>query len=239
MKRKWIALGLAAILLLSISGCSCAGKTATEKEQPTVTQEPTSSTNAPAATAAPATEATQTAGPTEKPAGAGAPVVTPLETAAATQTPPTAEPCEHVMEETVIAPTCTEYGYTQHRCVKCGMIIMDERTEPTGHTLRLVDMKNATCTEDGKVEYCCDVCGQVLTGTIAASGHHPVADPEVPATCQRTGLTAGSHCDLCGEVLKAQETIPLAEHRYENDRCIWCGKSKSDGGGNELPEIPG
>ena len=43
---------------------------------------------------------------------------------------------------------------------------------------------------------------------IAATGHTPVDDPAVAPTDRETGLTAGSHCEACGTVLVAQETIP-------------------------------
>lgn len=42
--------------------------------------------------------------------------------------------------------------------------------------------------------------------------HEVVIDPIVESTCTETGLTEGSHCDLCGEVLTAQETIPAKGH---------------------------
>lgn len=38
--------------------------------------------------------------------------------------------------------------------------------------------------------------------------HVPVTDPAVPATETDTGLTEGSHCEICGEVLVAQNEIP-------------------------------
>lgn len=42
--------------------------------------------------------------------------------------------------------------------------------------------------------------------------HDEVVDEAVPATCTETGLTAGSHCEVCGEVILAQEEVPAKGH---------------------------
>jgi predicted nucleic acid-binding Zn ribbon protein len=42
-----------------------------------------------------------------------------------------------------------------------------------------------------------------------------VTDPAVAATCTEDGLTEGSHCSVCDEVLTAQETVPATGHNYE------------------------
>ena len=47
--------------------------------------------------------------------------------------------------------------------------------------------------------------------------HRPVVDAGYDATCTETGLTEGSHCELCGEVIKAQEVIPAKGHTAVND----------------------
>ena len=44
--------------------------------------------------------------------------------------------------------------------------------------------------------------------------HIPVSDPGVPATCTETGLTEGSHCSICGEVIVAQKVIKALGHNY-------------------------
>ncbi|MBQ2212470.1 MAG: dockerin type I repeat-containing protein, partial [Ruminococcus sp.] len=68
--------------------------------------------------------------------------------------------------------------------------------------------------------------------------HTIVVDKGYPATCTSTGLTDGSHCETCGEVIKAQEVIPMHPDTmvvkgypatYEKDgltdgvRCKRCG----------------
>ena len=42
--------------------------------------------------------------------------------------------------------------------------------------------------------------------------HTVVVDEAVAATCTETGLTEGSHCAVCGEILTAQEIVPALGH---------------------------
>ena len=51
--------------------------------------------------------------------------------------------------------------------------------------------------------------------TPCPDGHTVVTDSSVQATCTETGLTEGSHCQICGEILTAQETIPAKGHTKE------------------------
>ena len=54
----------------------------------------------------------------------------------------------------------------------------------------------------------CSVCGSSYTEIrTAALGHKAVKDPAVPATCTEPGMTEGSHCSACGEILVAQEAV--------------------------------
>ena len=56
---------------------------------------------------------------------------------------------------------------------------------------------------------------------LAALGHNAVTDAAVAPTCTETGLTEGSHCDRCGEVLVAQETVPALGHNYGAPEWTW------------------
>ena len=72
--------------------------------------------------------------------------------------------------------------------------------------------KQATCTKAGVKSIHCTVCDAIKDGSeieIPATGHTPVTDAAVAATTTSTGLTEGSHCSVCGEVLTAQKTIPM------------------------------
>jgi fibronectin type 3 domain-containing protein len=44
--------------------------------------------------------------------------------------------------------------------------------------------------------------------------HIAVIDKAVAATCTSSGLTEGSHCKVCGEVIKAQKTVNMIDHKY-------------------------
>ena len=76
-------------------------------------------------------------------------------------------------------------------------------------------LEEATCAAAGlKVKYCI-MCGEAVEEEIAVLPHTEVVDAAVEPTCTETGLTEGSHCDVCGEVLVAQEVIEKLDHDYE------------------------
>ena len=75
-------------------------------------------------------------------------------------------------------------------------------------------MKSATCTVDGSKERSCTECGKKETQAIAKTGHTEVKDAAVEATCTSTGKTEGSHCSVCGTVIKAQTEIAKKAHTW-------------------------
>ena len=125
----------------------------------------------------------------------------------------------HDFVNTVVAPTCTAEGYTEHLCSRCQHIEYSDTVAATGHKADSVEFENvvaATCTTAGSrdsVVYC-SVCQIELSreSVVIPAGHHIVVDPAVAATCTATGLTEGSHCDVCHEVLVAQTTTTAAGH---------------------------
>ena len=67
----------------------------------------------------------------------------------------------------------------------------------------------ADCVTDGETIYTCTAegCGATKTEPVPA-GHKSVVDVRVEPTETEPGLTEGSHCEICGAILTAQETIP-------------------------------
>lgn len=81
----------------------------------------------------------------------------------------------------------------------------------------------ATCTQDGVRTYTCTSCHETKTESIPALGHTPVTDAAVAPTCTEPGLTQGSRCSVCGQIIEAQEVVPATGHKYENGVCTVCG----------------
>ena len=77
---------------------------------------------------------------------------------------------------------------------------------------------NATCTTSGVKTHTAtvNIDGVAYTvsknETLSALGHTIVTDAVVEATCEQKGLTEGSHCSVCNEVLVAQQEIPPKKH---------------------------
>ncbi len=61
------------------------------------------------------------------------------------------------------------------------------------------------------------------TDTLTVIHREPVTDPAVPATCTSTGLTEGTHCPGCGEVLEAQQIVPAMGHAWRAAVYTWAG----------------
>ena len=77
-----------------------------------------------------------------------------------------------------------------------------------------------TCKEAGSYDSViyCGICKEELsreTKIVAALGHSKTIDAAVAPTCIKTGLTEGSHCLRCNEVLVAQEEVAALDHYYQ------------------------
>ena len=131
-------------------------------------------------------------------------------------------------EETVAAavtsavtkePTCTEDGLrTYTASVTFGeKNYTDTKTEgikATGEHVwdNGVVTTEPTCTAKGVKTYTCAVCHATKTEEIPAKGHTEVEDPAVASTCQKEGLSKGSHCSVCNKVLTERKPVAKRGH---------------------------
>ncbi len=79
---------------------------------------------------------------------------------------------------------------------------------------------DSSCEEAGMRLYTCTICGNSYTEEIPATGHTVVTDEAVAASCETAGLTEGSHCSVCGEILTAQTVIPATGHTVVKDAAV-------------------
>ena len=124
---------------------------------------------------------------------------------------------DHIAQfaDTVVAPTCTEQGYTHHVCTVKGCTyapVDDTFVSATDHTWVKTQTNPPTCTEQGTAFYKCSACGATRTEKIAALGHDLSRCDLVPdATCTQPGRAVGT-CARCG--VKINEVIPAKGHDY-------------------------
>ena len=118
----------------------------------------------------------------------------------------------HKYKNTTVKPTCTEGGYTHHKCSVCGDEYTDAKTEKLGHQYEKTVVK-PTCIEDGYTKYKCSVCGdEYIDGKTNKLGHQ-YEETVVKPTCTKEGYTEHK-CSVCGDTYKDTETEKLG-HKYE------------------------
>ena len=118
----------------------------------------------------------------------------------------------------VIKATGHNYQYFEAEkkivCSKCG----DEKkvdtsyTVPSGYTL--VETVPPKCTEIGYTLYKNSEGKEFYNDIKSPTGHTEVVINGYAATCEKSGLTDGKKCSVCGEVLEAQKEIPKLRHSY-------------------------
>ena len=107
--------------------------------------------------------------------------------------------------------TCETDGEKTFTCTRCG----DTYTEvikAKGHVYKRTVVA-AGCETDGYTLVECMECHDSFKeGYVGAKGHTIVTDKAVAATCTTAGKTEGSHCSVCGKVIKAQTEIKAKGH---------------------------
>jgi|GEM_PF-5742932 len=134
--------------------------------------------------------------------------------------------------ENYVAPTCTAKG-SYNSVVYCS--VCNEELSRVANTMEklphtegepVVENKvDPTCTTAGSYDEVvrCAVCGSKISSTnhtLPKLGHTEVIDKAVPATCEQTGLTQGSHCSVCNETIIPQEVVAKLGHTEVIDKAV-------------------
>lgn len=126
--------------------------------------------------------------------------------------------------------TCTEEGEKTCTCTRCG----DTKKEPIALLPHSWDdgvvTTEPTCKAEGVKTYTCMVCGTTQTEPVDRVPHTIAIDAAVEPTCEGTGLTEGSHCSVCGEILTVQEIIPAKGHNWDEGTITKEPTCTEDGG---------
>ena len=120
-------------------------------------------------------------------------------------------------------PNCTTNGYTGDTvCERCNDTLHTGDIIPMlGHDMGSWYVVEAPeCTVDGYKQRDCTRCDYSETNDLSKTGHTPVKDVAKAPTCLVSGLTEGEHCDVCGVVLKKQDTVPALGHDIKLDAYV-------------------
>lgn len=111
----------------------------------------------------------------------------------------------HHYVETVVAPTCTNAGYTQMTCVNCGdsYAVKGSETPALGHEFTETVVE-ATCAHDGSVTRTCSRCGLVETEVTPALEHSYVYQNDAVVGQDGSIVSYGTKvCSVCGAIANA------------------------------------
>ena len=127
----------------------------------------------------------------------------------------------HIHEYHVVAtiePTCTDGGYTYHRCNGCDDIYIDNETDALGHDWDEGEItRYPTCSDEGVKTFTCSRCGAVRTEPVAIMPEaHQWDDGEVviAPTCTDEGQML-YHCLICSETITGEAGIDTDAHDWD------------------------
>lgn len=102
--------------------------------------------------------------------------------------------------DAVVEPSCTKTGLTEGRhCSVCNTVIIEQQEIPM-----------IPHTYDDKYDEGCNVCGFIRDAECAHKETEIIVGKS--ATCTEIGLTDGSKCKKCGEIIVAQEVVAPTGH---------------------------
>ena len=123
---------------------------------------------------------------------------------------------KHSYVATILAPTCTEKGYTTFSCIFCTDSYTADETAPKGHDYTSIVI-NPTCTEDGFTKYTCSRCADEYTDNKVSAKGHDAGWVSVREPAPGVEGLDQYKCRICSEVLNeaTRPALPLPETTTE------------------------
>lgn len=126
---------------------------------------------------------------------------------------------DHVYQEVVTPPTCSQKGYTSHICQNCGDEYRDNETEMISHEFGEWELvQSPGCVQKGSQKRTCKNCGFAETKDLDpdpnAHDWNDAYTVDQEPTCQSDG-SQSIHCKNC-DAVKDSQTIPRVDHKFTN-----------------------
>ncbi len=134
------------------------------------------------------------------------------------------EPLGHEYEAEIVEPTCTENGYTLHKCGLCGHTYKDNATEPLGHDYEVTETEGTVDSPSVK-HYKCRRCGYEYTEegeSLPATSGIIYELSESGAYYSVTGIEAGIYADelLIPDEYNGLPVCEIADGAFEGNADI-------------------
>ena len=129
----------------------------------------------------------------------------------------------HTYTARVVAPGCTEAGYTAHVCSRCGDSYNTDEVAALGHVESEILAVAPGCETVGFTAGAkCTVCNEILVAPeeVSAAGHTEMNIPAVAPDCVNTGLSTGVKCSVCDKVLEEPTVIDALGHTEVADAYV-------------------
>ena len=126
----------------------------------------------------------------------------------------------HAWATSVVAPTCTEEGFTLKYCNKCNTSEYSNVVAPLTHNYTS-EVKAPTCTEKGHTTYTCSNCNDKYVSNYVNATAHSYVDVVTAPKCTAQGYTVHT-CSVCKKGY-TDTFVKALGHTYANGACTVCG----------------
>jgi len=115
----------------------------------------------------------------------------------------------------LVAPTCTEGGYTLRKCAICGFEEKQDEQEALGHDYKETETVAVDCENDGYVESQCTRCEDIKReNVVKATGHAWVKGEVHDPTCTEEGYTEYTCSNEGCEEKKEDDKTDALGHKF-------------------------